>query len=77
MTSTIYRLIPRAVVSTSPHLLSPEDDTLLFRRDALLLGNLGFDILDALSLLDLNRHRLARESLDEELHSTAKMESSL
>ena len=36
----------------------------------LTLGNLGLDVLDRLALFDLNRHSLARERLDEQLHAT-------
>jgi len=50
-------------------LLSAEDQSLLLGRDALLLGNLGLDLFDALSLLNFDGDCFAREGLDEELHS--------
>ena len=49
-------------------LLAREDQPLLVRRDALLVLDLGLDFLDGFDALDLQRDRLARQQLDEDLH---------
>ena len=49
-------------------LLAGEDQPLLIRRDALLVLDLGLDILDGVRGLDLEGDGLAREGLDENLH---------
>ena len=49
-------------------LLAREDQALLVRRNALLVLNLGFDALDSIRRLHINRESLARQSLDENLH---------
>ena len=49
-------------------LLSCKDETLLIRRDAFLVLNLGLDICNCVRRLNLERDRLASESLDEDLH---------
>ena len=49
-------------------LLACEDQPLLIRRDALLVLDLGLDILDGVGGLDLEGDGLAREGLDENLH---------
>jgi len=49
-------------------LLAGEDQTLLVGRDALLVLDLGLDVLDRVRGLDLERDRLASECLDEDLH---------
>ena len=49
-------------------LLAGEDQPLLIRRDALLVLDLGLDILDGVGGLDLEGDGLAREGLDENLH---------
>jgi hypothetical protein len=46
-------------------LLAGEDQSLLVRRDALLVLDLGFDIVDRVRGFDLERDGLAREGLDE------------
>lgn len=51
-------------------LLSPENDALLLGGDALLLGDLGLDVLDGLALLDLDGDGFSGERLDEELHTS-------
>jgi len=55
-------------------LLAGEDETLLIWRDAFLVLDLGLDILDGVTGLDLERDRLARQCLDEDLHATAETE---
>merc|ERR1719232_15944 len=49
-------------------LLAGKDQPLLIRRDALLVLDLGLDILDGITGLDLEGDGLAREGLDENLH---------
>ena len=46
-------------------LLAGEDQTLLIRRDALLVLDLGLDIVDRVRRFDLERDGLAREGFDE------------
>jgi len=46
-------------------LLSGEDQSLLVRRDALLVLNLRFDIVDSVGRLNLEGYSLARKGLDE------------
>jgi len=49
-------------------LLASEDEPLLVRGDALLVLDLGLDVVDRVGRLDLERDRLAGERLDEDLH---------
>ena len=49
-------------------LLAGEDQTLLIWRDALLILDFGFDILDRIGRFDLKGDGLARQGLDEDLH---------
>ena len=53
-------------------LLSCKDESLLVRWDALLVLNLGLDIVDSVARLDLKSDGLASKSLDEDLHTTAE-----
>jgi len=53
-------------------LLAREDETLLVGRDALLVLNLGLDILDGVGSLNIKGDRLTGEGLDEDLHATAE-----
>ena len=46
-------------------MFSCEDETLLVRRNALLILNLGLDIVDRVARLHLKGDSLAREGLDE------------
>ena len=46
-------------------MLPGEDQSLLVRRNPLLVLNLGFDIIDGIGGLDLEGDGLAREGLDE------------
>ena len=50
-------------------LLARENETLLVGRNALLVLNLGLDIVNGIGGLDLEGDGLARESLDKDLHS--------
>ena len=54
--------------ATVLQLLPGEDQSLLVGRDALLVLDLGLDVLDRVRRLDLQRDRLARQGLDEDLH---------
>ncbi|CAK9782589.1 unnamed protein product [Cutaneotrichosporon oleaginosum] len=49
-------------------LLAGEDETLLVGGDALLVLDLGLDVVDRVGGLDLEGDGLARQSLDEDLH---------
>ena len=49
-------------------LLSSEDESLLIGWDALLVLDLGLDVLDGVGLLDVESDGLACKSLDENLH---------
>lgn len=49
-------------------LLASEDETLLVRRNALLVTDLALDSLNGVVGLDLEGDSLAGESLDENLH---------
>lgn len=49
-------------------LLAGEDQSLLIRGDALLILDLGLDIVDGVGRLHLKGDRLPREGLDENLH---------
>merc|ERR1719243_174371 len=55
-------------------LLAGEDQALLVRRDALLVLDLGLDVVDRVRRLNLEGDRLAGERLDEDLHATAQAE---
>ena len=50
-------------------LLTGENETLLIRRDALLVLDLGLDVLDGVGRLDVERNSFARQSLYEYLHA--------
>jgi len=55
-------------------LLAGEDEALLVGRDAFLILNLGLNVVDSVGGLDLEGDGLSRQSLDENLHSTAETE---
>jgi len=54
--------------STILKLLAGKDQTLLVRRDALLVLDLGLDIFNRVGSLDLKSNGLARKGLNEDLH---------
>ena len=56
-------------------LLASEDQTLLVRRDTLLVLDLRLDIIDGVGGLDLEGDGFAGQGLDEDLHSTAEAEN--
>ena len=53
-------------------LLSSEDEALLIGRDALLVLDLGLNVVDGVGRLDLEGDGLAGKSLHEDLHTTAE-----
>ncbi|KAF7829342.1 hypothetical protein G2W53_020506 [Senna tora] len=50
-------------------LFAGEDEALLVRRDALLVLDLGLDIVDGVGRLNLEGYRLPREGFHEDLHA--------
>jgi hypothetical protein len=78
------RLLLDVVVGESAailKLLTSKDQALLVWGNALLVLNLGLDIVDGVGRLDLKSDGLASEGLDEDLHTTTqtkdKVESGL
>ena len=55
-------------------LLARKDETLLVRRNTLLILDLRLHVVDRVRRLDLQRDRLPREGLDENLHTTTQTE---
>ncbi|VAI42965.1 unnamed protein product [Triticum turgidum subsp. durum] len=55
-------------------LLAGKDEALLVRRDALLVLDLCLHVVDGVRGLHLQRDGLARQGLDEDLHTTTKAE---
>jgi hypothetical protein len=55
-------------------LLAGKDQTLLVRGDALLVLDLGLDVIDSVGGLNLEGDGLPRQGLNEDLHSTTKTE---
>lgn len=73
------RLLLNIVVgqrATILELLAGEDETLLIRRNTLLILNLGLDSLNRITRLRIERDSLSSERLDEDLHSTWCLELS-
>jgi len=69
------RLLLDVVVGKSAtvlELLTGKDQTLLIWRDALLVLDLGLDILDGIRCLNFQGDGLASQRLDEDLHATAE-----
>jgi len=60
--------------STVLELLSSEDKSLLIWWDSLLVLDLGLNILDGVSWLNVKGDGLTSQGLDEELHTTSKSE---
>jgi len=58
-------------------LLSSEDESLLIWRDTFLVLDLGLDVLNGVSWLDIEGDGLTSEGLDEDLHSTSKSEDEM
>merc|ERR1712138_11999 len=73
-------LLLDVVVGESPavlELLTSKDKPLLIRGDALLVLDLGLDVLDGVRLLNLKGDSLAGQGLDEGLHATAESEDQM
>ena len=58
-------------------LLSSEDKSLLVWWDTFLILDLGLDVLDGVSWLDIKGDGLTSEGLDEDLHTTSKSEDEM
>merc|ERR1712056_79532 len=70
-------LLLDVVVGEGPsvlELLASEDQPLLVRGDALLVLDLGLDVLDGVGWLDLKGDGLASQGLDEDLHTSPETE---
>ena len=58
--------------ATILELFTSENETLLVWGNALLVLNLGLDVLNGVRGLDFERDRFTRQRLDEDLHTTAE-----
>ena len=58
-------------------LLSSEDKSLLVWWDTFLILDLGFDVFNGVSWLDIEGDGLTSEGLDEDLHTTSKSEDQM
>jgi len=58
-------------------LLSGEDQSLLVWWDSLLVLDLGLDVLDGVSWLDIKSDGLSSQSLDEDLHTTSESQDEM
>merc|ERR1712048_871387 len=58
-------------------LLSSEDQSLLVWWDTLLVLDLGFDVLNGVSWLDIEGDGLAGEGLDEDLHTSSESQDEM
>ena len=58
-------------------LLTSEDESLLVWGDALLILDLGLDVLNGVCGLNIKGDGLTSESLDEDLHTTSKSEDEM
>ena len=71
------RLLLDVVVRECPavlELLTSKDETLLVRRDTLLVLNLRLYVVDGIARFHLQCNCLASEGLDEDLHTTTQTE---
>ena len=57
--------------------LSSEDESLLIWWDSFLVVDLGLDVLDGVSWLDIEGDGLTSESLDEDLHTTSESQDEM
>ena len=74
------RLLLNVVVrkgATVLELLAGKDESLLIGRDALLVLNLGLDVVDRVRRLDVEGDGLAGEGLDEDLHTTSESQNEM
>jgi len=58
-------------------LFSCEDESLLIWRNTFFVLDLGFDILNGISWLDIEGDSLTSEGLDEDLHTTSKSQDEM
>jgi len=58
-------------------LLSSEDESLLVWWDTFLILNLGLDVLNGISWLDIKGDGLTSESLNEDLHTSSKSQDEM
>ena len=68
------------LIGESPAILelfSGKDKSLLIGRDALLVLDLRFDIVDRVRRFDLEGNRLPSQSLDKDLHASTKAENEM
>jgi hypothetical protein len=63
--------------TTILELLAGEDETLLIRRDTLLVLDLLFHVVDGISRLNLEGDGFAGEGLHEDLHTTTETEDKM
>merc|ERR1712235_183985 len=73
-------LLLNVIIGQGPtvlQLLASKDQPLLVRGDALLVLDLGLNILDAIASLDLQGDGLASEGLHEDLHTSPKPEDEM
>ena len=63
--------------STVFELLSSEDESLLIGRDTLLILDLGLDVVDGVTWLDLKSDSLSGEGLNEDLHTTTESQDQM
>jgi len=63
--------------TTVLELFTSKYEALLIGRDALLVLDFGLDVVDGVGRLNLERNRLAREGLDENLHTTTETEDEM
>merc|ERR1712219_8693 len=73
-------LLLNVVVAEGPavlQLLSGENESLLVRRDAFLVLNLGLDILDGVRWLNFEGDGLSGKGLNEDLHTTTESEDEM
>jgi len=71
------RLLLNVVVGESSavlKLLSSENESLLIWRDTFLVLDLGLDVLNGITWLDIEGDGLSGEGLDEDLHTTSESE---
>ena len=68
------------LIGKSPAILelfSGKDKSLLIGRDALLVLDLRFDVVDRVRRFDLEGNRLPSQSLDKNLHASTKAENEM
>ena len=58
-------------------LLSSEDQSLLIWRNSFLVLDLGLDVLDAITSLDLQGNGFTGQGLDKDLHTSSKPENQM